>query len=175
MWHGWYLEFRGPSVGMQDKTDALTWADCVLFVWCTALGFLSVECTGMDGDSFKFIYKCRLCALRLHCFEVSQCSVFRNGWIFIWLNYWSRLCALPLKCFGVSQCLYGCDCTALGRFSAHMIMSWRCGCDIQYVSECTSSMTHHFVHQRCSNMEVLTLAESAEDSSPISVWLWRHL
>ena len=24
MWHGWYLEFRGPSVGMQDKADALT-------------------------------------------------------------------------------------------------------------------------------------------------------
>ena len=24
MWHGWYLEFRGPSVGMQDKTDALS-------------------------------------------------------------------------------------------------------------------------------------------------------
>ena len=24
MWHGWYLEFRGPSVGMQDKTGALS-------------------------------------------------------------------------------------------------------------------------------------------------------
>ena len=71
--------------------------------------------------------------------------------------------------------LYGCEGTVLGRFSAHMIMNWKCGCDIQYVSECTSSMTHHFVHQRCSNMEVLTLAESAEDSSLISVLFWRHL
>ena len=50
MWHGWYLEFRGPSVGMQDKTDALS----------------------------------RLCALRLiHCFGVSQCWMYRIGWIFI--------------------------------------------------------------------------------------------
>ena len=91
MWHGWYLEFRGPSVGMQDKTDALR----------------------------------RLCALRLmHCFGVSQCWMYRNGWIFIQVYIQTQIAGILFVCTALG--FLSVQCSGMVGFSFDLITEADC-------------------------------------------------